>query len=142
MTRPVPGLPIEQQPLPVLRRLLVFGEARGEPLPGMLAILCVVQNRSKDGVTQKQVILKPKAFSCFNPGPHRDKMMNGYEAEPKSWAVVDAICDLWENGCCNDITRGATHYYAYNIVSPVWGRGHADWKETVTIGNHVYGNCP
>jgi len=143
MIRPAPGIPIEQQPLPVLRRLLLWGETRGESNVGKLAVLCVVANRVAKGGQWKAVILKPKAFSCFNPDDHnREKLLNAHNLEPNSWASVDAVCELWENGAIVDVTQGADHYYSFNIVTPKWGRGHPDWQETVVIGNHVFGICP
>lgn len=143
MIRPAPGLPIEQQPLPVLRRMLLWGEARGESAAGKLAILCVVNNRVTGGSTWKSVILAPKQFSSFNPtDPNRDKLLHAHEIEPNSWAAIDAICELWESGATIDITEGADHYYAYKVVTPAWGRGSPQWQETVTIGNHCFGKCP
>ena len=46
---PVPGIPIEQQPAPVLLRLCLWGEARGESAIGKLAIAWVIKNRAAKG---------------------------------------------------------------------------------------------
>ena len=43
--KPVPGLPIEQQPEPVVFACALCGEARGDGRPGMEAVAQVVMNR-------------------------------------------------------------------------------------------------
>ncbi len=55
---------------PQLLARCIWGEARGEPIQGKLAVAHVVLNRVKAqsyyGKTIRDVILKPWQFSCFN----------------------------------------------------------------------------
>ena len=67
------------QELPVAEVLArtLYGEARGEGLPGIEAVACVILNRVAFakargrywwGNTVSQVCLKPGQFSCWNAG--------------------------------------------------------------------------
>lgn len=143
MLRPIPGIPLEQQPSNVLARMLVYGEARGESVIGQLAVLAVAMNRAaRKGVTLKDVILKPFAFSSFNhDDPNRDKLLSAYVSDPLTWAAIDALCSLYETGTIPDPSRGADHYYRDDLQPP-WGRGNSAWRDTVVIGHHIFGSCP
>lgn len=142
MVKPVPGLPIEQQPSSVLSRMLIWGEARGESVVGRVAVLAVAYNRAEaSSHTLREVILKPLQFSSFNAhDPNRDKLLNAWKTDPQGWAAADTICELWEEKVLQDPTRGARNYYAFKVVQPAWGRGHPGWQETAVIDSHVFGN--
>lgn len=145
MIRPVPGLRIEQQPVDVLSRMLVYGEARGEDPIGQIAVLHVARNRARArGTTLYHEILAPQQFSCFNADdPNRKKMLEAWIEDPQAWRVVDTTCFLVESGLTLDPTKGATHYYVVDMPNPpAWGRGNPYWNETATIGRHVFGVCP
>lgn len=154
--RPVPGLPIEQQPEQVLRRLLVWGEARGESALGKVAILDVVKNRvAKKAWGVREVILQPMQFSCFNQNdPNRTEMLSAYITDRIGWGACDAIVELWEaDGCVPDLTKGATHYCtldlwrrptpegrkSYWFEQPEIDAGHT--IETIRIGHHVFASA-
>lgn len=143
MIKPVPGLPIEQQPSAVLSRMLLYGEARNQPAIGALAVLCVAYNRSaQSGKTLRDVILQPLQFSSFNMNdPNRGLLLDAWQKEPASWARADAICELYEEKAVSDPTKGATHYYNPNVVSPAWGRGNPGWTELAVIDDHVFGRA-
>lgn len=50
-----------------LLSLLIYGEARGEGVEGMLGAGSVAMNRARQkGKTLQEIILQPKQFSCFN----------------------------------------------------------------------------
>lgn len=140
--RPAPGLPIEQQSEAIVARMLAYGEARGEGGIGMLAVLHVVHNRALHADTSfKYEALKKWQFSTFNDNdPNRDKLLTAYATEPASWAVVDAICAVFEAGYTTDPTKGARHYFVENMPNPPkWGPGHPDWIDTVILGRHRFG---
>lgn len=51
----------------LLLALCVWGESRGEPVEGQIAVACVVRNRViRTAHDWKAVILAPWQFSCFN----------------------------------------------------------------------------
>lgn len=113
---------------------LIYGEARGEGVQGMLAVAQVAMNRAARpgwwGSNLKEVILHPYQFSCFN---------DAYSA-----ALINPSDDSWEDckkiavivlGGVADPTFGATHYFADYIDPPNWAAG---MTHTATIGRHLF----
>jgi len=115
----------------------VYGEARGESLPGQGAVVHVILNRVQKqreawGLTVKEVCMKPKQFSFWdNPNVVEDITMEGNLAFVKNliWAIHQ-----WEIGW--DFSYGATHYHT-RTVSPKWAEGH---KPCTIIGKHIFYN--
>jgi len=117
--------------------LTVWGEARGEPPQGQLAVACVIRNRMmREPWTARDpggVCLQRKQFSCWNQNdPNGGAMLR---------ALVDGALDdqlaIARNVFLRgqpDVTGGATHYHAKSIT-PSWA---ASLRKTVTIGNHVF----
>src|SRR5262245_17380118 len=62
----------------------VYGEARGEPVEGQIAVAQVINLRSaKRDITFQQVCLAPKQFSCWNEGdPNRAVLLANLERSP------------------------------------------------------------
>lgn len=140
--KPTPGLAIEQQPASWMHRACVWAEARGESPAGKLAVAWVIRNRAaKAGILDlREVVLAKLQFSSFNAAdPNHGKLLRAHELDPRSWAVCDAIVELMEEGLTVDPTKGSTHYYAFALVDPPWGRRHPAWQELATIGAHVFG---
>ena len=55
---------------PQLLTLTLYGEARGEPIEGQIAVGCVIRNRvevGKWGASYAKVCLAPWQFSCWTP---------------------------------------------------------------------------
>ena len=149
MKRPIPGIQIEDQPEPIICIMGLYGEARGEPNAGKLAVLCVAANRAeKSGSSIADVFLKHSdkntyQFTSFDPrDPNRDKLLVGWKEDPASWAACEAVYDLHDAGLTSDPTHGADHYYNPSIAKPAWGAGSKDWQDRGMIGNHRYGVCP
>lgn len=142
MATPIPGIQLEDQPEPVLMSAVLWGEARGEGSLGKLAILWVIKNRAtKRGTTLKEEILRPLQFSSFNAhDPNRSRLMLAYTIDARQWRLCETVVDLFP--WTRDPVNGADHYYAYEVVQPVWGRGHALWQEKAVIGKHVFGIAP
>lgn len=141
--KPDASKPIEQQTDAVLRRMLLYGEARNQPALGMLAILWVCLHRAqKANKGWADIILAPKQFSSFNADdPNRELLLTAADRDRPAWIKVDAVCELFEDGITTDPTNGATHYYNPKVVSPAWGRGHPGWVETAVIDDHVFGRA-
>ncbi len=143
---PDPRLVLRAQAPVILLTMLVWGEARGEPQDGKVAVAWVVRNRVNKprwwGRSWKGVMLhrNPQAtlyqFSCFNPnGPNLKKLMNPLKHDSgETWiacyaAAVGVYCDI-----LGDPTNGATHYFSVDI-RPSW----ADSMEHEgTIGRHEF----
>jgi len=125
-----------------LLAICIWGEARGEPIEGKIAVGNVVRNRVNAntwyGKDYKEVILKAKQFSCFNADdPNFEKCL--YWAKNPAdhdtalleckWVAIGIIYDY-----LLDNTIGATHYHQVGH-NPWWREG---MKETVRIGNHIF----
>lgn len=143
MSRPLPGIPIEEQPGPIVLRLCLWAEARGESAKGKLAVAWVIKNRAeKSGKSIKEIVLAPLQFSSFNhDDPNRGKMLSAHMDDATGWARCDTVADLIEDGCTLDLTRGATHYFAHDVVHPAWGPPHPGWEGTAVIGGHTFGRA-
>ena len=105
---------------------LVYGEARGEPYTGQVAVAAVVLNRVKSSSfpnTISGVIYQSGAFDVV-----RDGQIN---LTPNSTAIKAAQDAL--NGW--DPSYGAIYYFNPNTATNkwIWSRPH-----TVTIGNHRF----
>ena len=114
----------------------IYGEARGEGIKGMQAVANVVMNRVKAGgwygASVKDVVLKPKQFSCWNENdPNRAIILAANDAQ---LAQARSIAEQAIAGTLPDITGGATNYHAKSIT-PYWA---ASMTKTATIGNHVF----
>ena len=121
--------------------MVLWGEARGEPSLGKLAIAWVIKNRAlKNGTTLKQEILRPRQFSSFNPNdPNRQQMRLAPGLDPTGWGRCESIADILDYTV--DPTHGALNYYNAKVVQPDWGRGSIAWLEKAEIGNHVFGTA-
>lgn len=114
----------------------IYGEARGEGARGMQAVGNVIMNRIKQGgwfgASIKDVVLKPKQFSCWNENdPNRTVILSANAAQ---LATARNIAERVMSGELSDITGGATHYHAKSIT-PYWAK---TLTKTATIGNHIF----
>ena len=105
---------------------VVYGEARGEPYSGQVAVAAVVLNRMKNSGfpnTLSGVIYQPGAFSIVNDG-----QINLKPNQTAINAAQDAI-----NGW--DPTYGSLYYF-----NPVKTKNAWIWSRPliVTIGNHRF----
>lgn len=142
MTGPSPGIPLEQQPGPVIERCNLWAEARGEGPLGMAAVWHVVENRSGKRFTRRaDEVMRRLQFSWTADPDTVHRALLAYRDDPVSWAAADTVATLCEAGLVADPTRGATHYYAPALADPPWGRRHPGWQETATIGGHVFGRA-
>ncbi len=126
----------------VLARTL-WGEARGEGIPGMQAVAAVVLNRVAVatkrgrfwwGNTILQVCQKPYQFSCWNKTDPNFKKLADVEERDLHFATALRIARRAVIGKIDDPTNGATHYHAANIL-PFWARGQ---EPCARIGKHIF----
>jgi len=118
---------------------VAWAEGRGEPEIGRIAIVNVVMNRVKKkgwmGHDVRSVLTKPYQFSCLLlSDPNRPKLMAITEKD-KIYAGCLAIAAEGLAGTLEDVTGGATSYYAKSIPRPKWA---ANADPLITIGNHVF----
>jgi N-acetylmuramoyl-L-alanine amidase len=123
----------------------IFGEARGEPTIGKVAVASTVMNRVNrdlwndglpdwwgEGITG--CCKRSGQFSCWLASdPNLEKIVH-VKMDDLSFRECLAIAKLASLSLLVDPTHGATHYHAENIL-PEWARGK---KPTVTLGRHVF----
>jgi N-acetylmuramoyl-L-alanine amidase len=130
----------------------LYGEARGEPHEGQVAVAWVIRNRaSRPAFVGLGMIGRPGAlalactmrwqFSCWNEGdPNREKLLALDVSEyGKQIGVASSVLD----GLVEDLTNGADHYHT--IARPGWaGSWPPDWAkvyaECARFGGHVFYN--
>jgi N-acetylmuramoyl-L-alanine amidase len=105
---------------------VVFGEARGEPFVGQVAIAAVVLNRvesDKFGSTVNEVIFEPGAFTAVSDGQYYLQPNN------EAYQAAQAAIDGW------DPTNDAIYYWNPATATNKW-----IWSRpiTITIGKHVF----
>lgn len=104
----------------------VYGEARGEPYEGQVAVAAVILNRVRDSRfpnTVSGVIFEPLAFTAVSDG-----QMWLEPDETALRAVQDAI-----NGW--DPTNGLVYYYNPATATSKWMHARTPIKQ---IGKHVF----
>lgn len=114
--------------IPVLTIML---EAAGEPIEGQVAVGEVIRNRARlRGLSFEQVCLQRKQFSCWNSMTQaraRIARSSGEEFQRAARA--------WAQSEHSRLVPGATHYYAYKLVTPYWAKR---FRHVATIGAHRF----
>lgn len=125
----------------------VYGEARGEPLEGQVAVAYVIRNRA---ATRKQTISEvvhaPFQFSCWNPyDPNRQLIERILRDWDNSFARLRILRQCWWItigvlcGFLRDYSSGATHYVTKRLfhsdMCPDWAQ-KLDIK--ACVGEHIF----
>lgn len=118
----------------------LYGEARGEGLPGQIAVACVVLNRTAQRHRRENtiagVVTEPYQFSCWlDADPNRAKLLAVNLSDPVfrqcNEAALIAV-GMVERG--DDPTRGALHYHA-DSIEPAWALGKSPCAR---VGRHLF----
>jgi spore germination cell wall hydrolase CwlJ-like protein len=139
-------------PLPeeAILALTLYGEARGEPIEGIIAVGCVIRNRVLDakrrwGNDYRSVCLQKAQFSCFAPvggaANHQAVidaatiLLTHHKAPPLleqcAWVVAGVA-----RGAVIDTVHAANHYHSVSVkVRPKWAQAYAPVKQ---ISGHVF----
>jgi len=113
----------------------LIGEAGGEGKTGMQAVLNVIMKRSKSDFDKaSEVCLARKQFSMWNGATNKSKIISKNSNHPK-WKEALELVEQAKKGTLQDITKGASSYYAHKKVTPYWA---PSMDETVVIGNHTF----
>ena len=112
----------------------IYGEARGEPYMGKLAIAWVILNRGGDIIS---TVTRDRQFSAWNYGDSNRFMVERIAIEGELGNNVVKEClraalDALQNSV--DPTGGANHYHTVD-VKPYWIKGETP---LLVIGNHVF----
>lgn len=131
--------------------LTLYGEARGEPIEGIIAVGSVIRNRLQThhlgARTYSAVCLALKQFSCWNRDNPEYKLLDGYREKVERG---ESLPDMYWHQCLfigsgivswdlRDNTKGATHYLRTDEYQspecPKWAR---EGRVVATIGNHTF----
>lgn len=117
----------------------VWGEARGEPKDGRVAVAWVIKNRVKSprwwGTDYPSVCKRPFQFSCWNLNDPNRAKIEALTEDDKAFRECLKVASGVISGEVPDNTGGATHYFADSIEPPVWTKR---MTQTVTIGHHTF----
>jgi spore germination cell wall hydrolase CwlJ-like protein len=117
----------------------LYGEARGQPLDGIIAVASVVANRARRGVygaTPAEICLRPWQFSCWNARDPNRPIIERVQPGTFVFDVCRLVASLVLRGLLPDPTGGATHYHTKG-VAPDWSRGKTP---SAVIGDHLFFN--
>jgi N-acetylmuramoyl-L-alanine amidase len=121
--------------------LTLWGEGRGEPVEGRIAIACVVRNRMRAdlggdgqpdwwGEGYDGVCLAPFQFSCWNRRDPNYRKLLVLASQPHAWLDDSVLAEnLWiaegvVGGRLRDRVGQATHYHAAHLTpAPPWTVG-------------------
>lgn len=119
----------------------IYGEARGEPFMGQLAVGFVIRNRARHptirwwGVGIKGVCYAPQQFSCHNPDDPNSGFVRVASFALMSFIKASTAAGMVISGDWPDNTQNSTHYHSDSIPPPIWTHGAT---KTVTIGHHIF----
>lgn len=118
----------------------VYGEARGEPWIGKLAVAYVIRNRVEWpawwGRSVTEVCTKPWQFSCRNPGdPNLTKLNTVTEDDRAFLDCIEAVGVAFA-GAEPDPTNGATTYKVIGTKAS-WDAA-VGRTEPIIIGRHAF----
>ncbi len=137
----------------------IYGEARGEPIDGKIAVANVVLNRTRiaqelfkergkvfshlfGNGTVAGACLRPYQFSCWNEKDPNSEKVKKIKASDLYFAECITVAKMALAGLCIDNTQGSTHYHVTSIgFPPSWkGNGEPDKEPVVIIGSHSFYN--
>lgn len=112
----------------------IYYEARGEPTVGQVMVALTTLNRAdlnKFPPSVCAVVYQSHQFSWT-----RDKELLARPKDMKSWYKAASIAVMTYTGMVLDISKGATHYYAYKLVDkPEWAMSMTKVKK---VGGHYF----
>lgn len=116
---------------------MVYGEARGEPVQGLVAVAYTAKNRGrllKRGVCD--IVLQPYQYSVFNGNKHLRSVALSVGSVPKStktnldeanaWHLAKKIAEQVLISELTDTSNGATHYISPSCLR-AQGYRHPKW---------------
>ncbi len=131
--------------------LTIFGEARGEPIEGRIAVAAVIRNRLRAGhwgASYEAVCLAPHQFSCWQRvGGHSNydtlkaleqQIEQGQRPSDPVLTECYAIAQEMVSGRLQDNTTGGTHYMTtalFKAAPPLWAK---ELTPLCVIGSHVF----
>ena len=128
---------------------LGYGEARGEPFMGIVAVMTVAKVRWQHpghwawGDNPRDVILKKRQFSCFDlHNPNRQKILENKIIRLPAWRECEMIAKAVYTDAIRDFMVDLpTHYHKdEGAIRPAWTEGK-EMKSLFKIGKHIFYTC-
>lgn len=127
---------------------MVYGEARGEPELGQVAVAYTAINRATNS-TVCDVVLAPKQYSVFNDNPAlvavaknpRIDLKHAGQVDVESWKLAIKVARLVIRKKVQDPTQGSTHYLAPAAMDALgyeYPRWSKEYMMTAVIFNHQF----
>lgn len=128
----------------------LYGEARSEPVQGIIAVANVIRNRSRQpqrfGASISEVCTAPKQFSCWSPiggeGNYKrvlalmQDFVGGKQITDLGARECIGIATLMLGDYLRDNTKGGLHYHTAKMQPrPVWARGETP---SAQIASHLF----
>lgn len=139
---------VRHLPARAVLSLTVWGEARGEPVEGQVAVAWVIKNRAaKRKQTIQKVCLAPWQFSCWWEdsanatmlAARAETMLSGHIMPEPRWLALLQRCHQVLVGAIPDPTGGADHYLTTTLYrgedAPTWAGA---MPVVATIGRHTF----
>lgn len=120
----------------VVLALTIWRENRGGGYPGMQSVANVILNRARHrGTSPYEECVRPWQFSSLTAKGDPELILWPAVGDT-SWAVAQSIAQSAMNGTLDDITQGATSYYALSMPTPPnWA---ATMIKTVEVEGQVF----
>lgn len=127
---------------------MIYGEARGEPYEGQVAVAYTAVNRARNR-SVCDVVLAPKQYSIFNDNPSLRAAAMNLDVEPnhknyvdqQAWPKVVEVARAVFRKKVEDPTYGSTHYLApvaMEILGYKYPRWAEEYRHVVTIHGHKF----
>lgn len=132
--------------------LTLYGEARGEPIEGQIAVANVIMNRMREDTvkykTVRDVCLEPKQFSCWNTTDPNVQILVNLSSQLEKSTIIDPIleqCLYIARGVMKGYLRDNTKAAKYYMTIDLFNNGRPSWAKVPSntpkiIGNHVFFN--
>lgn len=120
----------------------VWGEARGEPWRGKVAVAWVIRNRAEDpgkdwwGDTIVEVCTKPWQFTCQHPSDPNYAKLKALKDDDQGLLECRRVVEAVFRGEVADPTGGATHYKVVGTKAS-WDKAVENMRP-VQIGRHLF----
>jgi N-acetylmuramoyl-L-alanine amidase len=130
--------------------LTLWGEARSEPLEGVIAVGCVIRNRKRTGLSSwHRVVHRRLQFSCWWPQGGKENfnhvmlrarvLVNGDRLEGSQWEECVWIAEgIVHDRVRDTLPKDTRHYLTSKLLRnepPVWAE---EARVVGVIGNHTF----
>ena len=121
-----------------LLAIVIWREARGEPLAGKIGVACVIRNRvnaDKVGPGRWTAVITERFQFSSMTAPGDPTLVEWPQDNDPSWLVCMIVAEGVYNGTTPDNTFGATLYVNLAVANPEWA--HTAVK-TVVLGKQTF----